>query len=94
MVLNTPLNHKLSIYYYNTDVCKGPTQRARHVESTSIRRRYYVDTLKTKFRRIPRHFHELFQCNFADRKILVVSTYFFRSNFAGRKIHIVPTYSF
>ena len=22
MVLNTPLSHKLSIYYYNTDVCK------------------------------------------------------------------------
>ena len=24
MVLNTPLSHKLSIYYYNTDVCKDP----------------------------------------------------------------------
>ena len=22
MVLNTPLSHKLSIYHYNTDVCK------------------------------------------------------------------------
>ena len=28
------------------------TQRALHVESTSIRRGYYVDTSKTKFRRI------------------------------------------
>ena len=25
MVLNTPLNHKLSIYYYKTDVCKDPS---------------------------------------------------------------------
>ena len=24
MVLNTPLNHKRSPYYYNTDVCKDP----------------------------------------------------------------------
>ena len=25
MALNTPLNHKLSTYYYNTDVCKDPS---------------------------------------------------------------------
>ena len=25
MFLNTPLSHKLSIYYYNTDVCKAPS---------------------------------------------------------------------
>ena len=25
MVLNTPLTHKLSIYYYNTGVCKDPS---------------------------------------------------------------------
>ena len=25
MVLNTPLSHKMSIYYYNTDVCKDPS---------------------------------------------------------------------
>ena len=25
MLLNTPLNHKLSIYYYNTDVCEDPS---------------------------------------------------------------------
>ena len=24
MALNTPLSHKLSTYYYNTDVCKDP----------------------------------------------------------------------
>ena len=24
MVLNTPLSHKRSTYYYNADVCKGP----------------------------------------------------------------------
>ena len=25
MVLNTPLSHKLSTYYYNTDACKDPS---------------------------------------------------------------------
>ena len=25
MLLNTPLNHKLSIYYCNTDVCEDPS---------------------------------------------------------------------
>ena len=25
MFLNTPLSHKLSIHYYNTDVCKDPS---------------------------------------------------------------------
>ena len=25
MVLNTPLNYKLSTYYYNTDACKDPS---------------------------------------------------------------------
>ena len=24
MVLNTPISHKLSTYYYNADVCKDP----------------------------------------------------------------------
>ena len=33
MVLNTPLSHKLSIYYYNTDVCKDPSNyRSSHPE--------------------------------------------------------------
>ena len=59
------------------------TQRAHHVESMSIRRQYYVDTSKTKFRRISMSFPRTFRCNFADQKIHVVSTYFFRRNFAG-----------
>ena len=35
-------------------------QRAHHVESTSIRRGYYVDTSKTKFRRISTSFPRTF----------------------------------
>ena len=47
------------------------TQWAHHIESTSIPHGYYVDTSKSKF-----HFHVLFRCNFADRKIDIVSRYF------------------
>ena len=36
------------------------TQRTHHVESTSIRRGYYVDTLKTKFRRVSTSFPHTF----------------------------------
>ena len=36
------------------------TQRAHHVESTSIQRGYYVDTSKTKFRRISTSFPRTF----------------------------------
>ena len=63
------------------------TPRRIHVDSTSIRRRPNFDEFL-------RHFHVLFRCNFADRKIHLVSTYFFRRNFAGRKIHVVSTYFF
>ena len=68
------------------------SQRALHVECTLIRRGYYGDTSKTKFRRISTHFHVLFRCNFADRKFHVIFTYFFRRNFADRKIHVISTY--
>ena len=61
-----------------------PAQRANHVESTSIRRR-------PNFNELSRRFHVLFRCNFADRIIHVVSTYFFRCNFDGREIHVVST---
>ena len=37
-----------------------PTQRAYHVESTSIPRGYYVDTLKTKFQRFSTSFPRTF----------------------------------
>ena len=57
------------------------------VDITSIRRR-------PNFDEFPRHFRVLFRCDFAGRKIHVVSTYFFRCNFAGRKIHAVSTYFF
>ena len=57
------------------------------MDITSIRRR-------ANFDESPRHFHVPFRCNFADRKIHVVSMYFFRRNFDVRKIHIVSTYFF
>ena len=41
---------------YRANTCPYITvQQAHHVESTSIRRRYYVDTSKTKFRPILYH---------------------------------------
>ena len=43
---------KVLIYYLPEDFVRKleePPQRAHHVESMSIRRRYYIDTLKTKF---------------------------------------------
>ena len=57
------------------------------MDITWIRRR-------PNFDKFPRHFHVLFWYNFADRKIHVVSTYFFRCNFVDRKIHVVFTYFF
>ena len=62
-------------------------RRGFDVDITSIRRR-------PNFDEFPHHFHVLFRCDFAGRKIHVVSTYFFRCNFAGRKIHVVSTYFF
>ena len=43
---------------YNKNV--DTPQRAHHVESTSIRRGYYVDTSKTKFWRISTSFPRTF----------------------------------
>ena len=49
--------------------------------SMSNRRRFDMDITSIPQRPIfdefPRHFHLLVRCNFADRKIHVVSTYFF-----------------
>ena len=66
--------------------------------TTSNRRRSDVDIMslsqRPNFDNFPRRFDVLFRCNFADRKIHVVSTYFFRYNFDGPKIHVVSTYFF
>ena len=66
--------------------------------TTSNRRRSDVDIMslsqRPNFDNFPRRFDVLFRCNFADRKIHVVSTYFFRYNFDGRKVHVVSTYFF
>ena len=67
-------------------------------QTTSNGRRFDVSiTLirrRPNFDEFPRHFHVLFRCNFADRKIHVVSTYFFWRYFNGRKIDFVSTYFF
>ena len=49
---------------------------------------------RPKFDEFPRHFHVPFRCNFADRKIHVVSAFFFQYNFGGRKIQLISTYFF
>ena len=71
---------------------KVTTQRAHHVESTSFWRGYYVDTSKTKFRRISTSFRVLSRRHFDGRKMHVVSMYFLRLNFDGQKIHVISTY--
>ena len=70
------------------------TQWTHHVESTSIDVDITSIRRRRNFDEFPRHFHILFRCDFAGRKIHVVSTYFFRCNFDGRRIHIVSTYFF
>ena len=70
------------------------------VDITSIRRRPNFN----EFHVISAYFFDVismvekstyfFWCNFAGRKIHVVSTYFFRCNFDGQKIYIVSTYFF
>ena len=64
--------------------------------TTSNRRRFDVDIMSIRqrpnFDEFPSRFHVLFRCNFADRKIHVVSTYFFGCNFDGGKIHVVSTH--
>ena len=55
------------------------TKRAHHVESTLIRRRYYFDTSKTKFRRISTSF----PCTFFDVISLVEKSSLFPRTFFG-----------
>ena len=66
--------------------------------STSNLRRFDVDITSIRWRPsfdgFPRHFHIFFRCNFADREIRVVSTYYFRFNFDGQKILVASTYFF
>ena len=68
------------------------SQRAHHVNP----RRFGVNITSTRrrpnFDEFPRHFRVLFRCNFAGRKIHVISTHFFLCNFDGRKIYVFSTY--
>ena len=74
-------------------------EKRRHLpngHTTSNPRRFDVDITLIRRRpnldKFPRHFHVLFRCNFARRKIHVVSTY--SCNFPGPKFHDVSTYFF
>ena len=77
-------------------VCNTLSQRAHHVESTWIRRGYYVNASKTKFRQISTSF----PITFFDVILMVEKftwlrrTTFFRCNFDGCKLHMVSTYFF
>ena len=73
------------IFVFDANGHTTSNPRRFDVDITSIRRR-------PNFDKFPRYFRVLFRCNFAGRKIHVVSTYFFRFNFAGRKIHLASTY--
>ena len=57
------------------------------VSITLIRRRENVD-------KFPHQFDILFQCNFDERKIDVVSTYFVQRNFDKRNMDVVSMYFF
>ena len=66
--------------------------------TTSNPRQFDVDITsvgqRPNFDENPCCFTYFYWCNFACRKIHVVSTYFFRCNFDGRKTHVVSTYFF
>ena len=80
------------------EVVSEPGQQIPNGHTTSNPRLFDVDITsirrKPNFDEFPHHFLVLFRCNFADRKIHVVSTYLFRHNFDGRKIHLVSTHFF
>ena len=90
------------VLYYHFIICitviklskLAYTQRAHHVESTWIRRGYYVDTSKTKFRRISTSFPRTFSMWFRWSKNPRCFTYFYQCNFDGRNMHVVFTYFF
>ena len=69
-----------------------PSQRAHHVESMSIRRGYYGDTSKNKFRRISTSFPRTFSIWFRWSKNPRCFTYFYQCNFDGRNMHVVFTF--
>ena len=59
----------------------------------SILRRYVKKKILINFQ-FPHHFDVLLLCNFGERKIDVVSTYFFRRNFAEQNIDVISMYFF
>ena len=77
------------------DYCKDYMKtKLPNGHTTSNPHRFDVDIMlirrRANFDEFPDHFHILFQCNFTDRKIHVVFTYFFRRNFADPKTTLFP----
>ena len=72
---------------------KMTTHRTHHVEPTPISCRYCIDTLKRNYQ-FPRHFDIFFWCNFDERKIDVVSTYFVWRNFNDQNIDVLSMHFF
>ena len=72
--------HMISLFYLKWIRFTRNFPLTHHVESTSIRRWYYVDNAKTNFHVASAYF---FRCDFAGWKVYVVSTYFFWRNFEG-----------
>ena len=92
------LNIKILSSFHSFNLIDENSDDSPNGHSTSNRRRFDVDITsicrRPNFAEFPRRFHVLFQCNFADRKIKVISTYFVQCNFDGGKIHVVSTYFF
>ena len=66
---------------------------ARHVESTSIRRRHCLNTSSTKFSQISMYFLCHFLVPFRSKYPHCFQVLFW-GNFTGQKIHVVYTYFF
>ena len=97
-------NSKIIVIVLTRENFEKETTESEYIEqslnghTTSNSLRFDVDITSIRWRPnfdgSPCHFHVLFRCNFADRKIHLVSTYFFQRNFTGRKIHVVSMYFF
>ena len=85
---------QFTIRYYATFTIREFKSLFYKINPTGTTRRYYVDTLKTKFLQISTSFPRTSSVYFWWLKNPHRSTYIFRRNFDGRKIHVVFNYFF
>ena len=71
MFLNTPLSHKLSIYFYNTDVCRNPSDYRSSRPEVFCKKGVFRNF--TKF--TGKH-HCQSLCNFIKKETLALVFYF------------------